>query len=289
MLIQTDLNSFSYKLGLIVPWCKRCGMKNCLIKDGKSQGKQRFRCKHCGFRFVWTSDLPKRRFYSRLVMFVVDWYHTGGNSLREIARKLWRHFKIKISHETIRLWNLVCSKLNLPTIQPTYSPIWHADETYIKINGIGFWLWIVYCEFSRAVLAWHISKSRFFKDARTLFEKAKFNTGMRPQKIITDGLWAYKAAIKKVFGWRFVKHEEDSGFGKNAILERFNEEVKRRTKWFRTFQSIEGAEAFCNLFFYHYNQYHINRTTGTTPAKMACCSTNKTLADYLRPFPSPEN
>lgn len=236
--------------------------------------------------------MPKRRFYSRLITLVADWYHTDGTSLRKLARKLWRCFKVKVSHEAIRLWNLVCSKLNLPRIQPAYSPVWHADETYIKIKGKGHWLWIVYCQFSRAVLAWHISEGRFFKDAKAVLQKALLNTGMRPEKIITDGLYAYDAAISKVFGWKWnvlkKSHIKDSGFGKNAILERLNREVKRRTKWFSTFQSEEGAKAFFNLFFYHYNNYHVNRSIGTTPAKMACCSTTKTLADYLRVFPSPE-
>jgi transposase-like protein len=59
-------------------------------------------------------------------------------------------------------------------------------------------------------------------------------------------------------GWSWREHKKrhiiDSGIGKNAIIERLNREIKRRMKWFSTFQSVEGAEAFFGLWFYHYNQ-----------------------------------
>ena len=289
MQIQTDLNSFSFKIGTLVPWCKNCGMRK-LHKDGKINGKQRYECNHCGYRFVWSSDLPKRQFNSNMIAFVADLYSTVGISLRKLAAKLKRFFKIKISHECIRLWNIACSKLKFPKIEPAYSPIWHADETYFKTKGKGHWLWIVYCNHTGAVISWHISKSRFFKDAKAVLQKALDNAGMRPERIITDGLYQYDAAIKKVFGWKWnvqkKNHIKDSGFGKNAILERFNREIKRRIKWFSTFQSLEGANAFFNLFFYHYNFYHMNRRTKTTPVALAGIK-EKPLTQLLRCFPAP--
>ena len=45
-----------------------------------------------------------------------------------------------------------------------------------------------------------------------------------------------------------------SGIGKNAILKRVNREVKRRVKWFSTFQTFKGAEAFFKLFFINFNR-----------------------------------
>ena len=76
-------------------------------------------------------------------------------------------------------------------------------------------------------------------------------------KIITDGLYQYDTAIKKIMFWRLherrKKHVIDSGIGKNALIERLNREIKRRIKWFSTFQSLEGAKAFFGLWFYHYN------------------------------------
>ena len=289
MLIQTDLYSFSFKLGTLVPWCKNCGAQN-FYRDGKNdKGKQLYKCKNCGFRFVWSSDLPRMNFFSNIISFAVDLYSTVGISLRTIAQKMEKFFCVKISYEGIRQWILKCSKLHMPNIQPVSSKVWHADETYIKIKGKGFWLWIVYCHETRVVLAWHISKKRLFKDAKAVLKKAKDNAGMRPEKIITDGLYQYQAAIKKVFGWKWniykKSHIVDSGIGKNAILERLNREVKRRIKWFGTFQALDGAKAFFNMFFYYHNFQKINRTIGCTPNKRACVK-DLTLVELLYNFPT---
>ena len=63
-------------------------------------------------------------------------------------------------------------------------------------------------------------------------QKALEIAGTRPEKIITDGLWQYQSAIKKVRGWEWhtykKKHVVNSGIGKNVIIERLNREVKRR-------------------------------------------------------------
>ena len=96
-----------------------------------------------------------------------------------------------------------------------------------------------------------------------ILSKAMAQTqGVRPEKIITDGLWQYPVAIYKVMRWSWreqkKRHIIDSGIGKNALIERVNREIKRRFKWFGTFQALDGAKAFFNLFFYHFNQKGVN-------------------------------
>lgn len=255
-MIQTDLYSFSYKLGTLVPWCKKCGARK-LHKDGKSEGKQRFECGVCGFRCVWSSDLPKRNFFSNVISFAVEMYIEVGISLRKLARKLKKFFKIKVSYETIRQWVKVCEQ-PISRREIAVPTQWHVDETYIKISGIGHWLWLVYCKDFGEILAWHISKDRTFEDAKFLLSSALQVAGARPETITSDGLWQYPAAIKKTIGWNWreqkQRHIIDSGIGKNAPIERVNREVKRRIKWFSTFQSLEGAKAFFALWCYHFNQ-----------------------------------
>lgn len=255
---QTDLYSFASKEGTLVPFCKKCGSEN-FFRDGKnSQGKQLYRCKSCGFRFVWCSDLPNRRFFSRVISFAVDMYSTIGVSLRTLSAKLLKFFDISISHEGIRQWILASKNQHFIDDKVDNCQTWHVDETYIKVKGKGFWLWIVYCRESKQILAWHISKGRFYKDARKVLEIAKKRAGGRPEKIISDGLYQYDAAIKKVTGWHWriyrKKRIKDSGIGKNAVIERVNREVKRRLKWFSTFQCMKGAKAFLNMFFHYFNK-----------------------------------
>lgn len=259
-MIQTDLYSFSYKKGSVVPSCKRCGEQN-FYRNGKNKkGFQRYKCKKCGFRFVWTSDLPRRNFFSNVISFAVEMYITAGIGLRTLADKMERFFKIKISHEGIRQW-VLASKKAISRREIALPTTWHADETYIKIKGRGFWLWVVYCRDTKKVLAWHISKLRSFNDAKIVLRNALEVAGERPQKIITDGLYQYAAAIKKVIGWHWQVQKEnhiiDSGIGKNAVIERLNREIKRRIKWFSTFQSLKCAKVFFSLWFYHHNTLNL--------------------------------
>jgi putative transposase len=286
MLIQTDLNSFSYKNGSIVPWCKRCGVSR-TVRDGHSQGKQRIRCKACNYRFVWTSDMPKRHVFSGIISFATELYATVGISLREIARKLKRFMNVSVCHETIRQWVIACKQLHIPQMSPDYTPVWHADEIYIKIKGVRHCLWVVSCHETRAVLAWNISKFHGYPYCVEVLRQALRNTGTRPSMIITDGLWQYQAAIRKVFGTKHTEHLIDSGIGKNARIERINREIRRRTKWFTTFQSMEGMSAFFNLFFYHYNHTKPNRVLGVTPATKANVKTPE-FRQLLWCFPTPE-
>ena len=258
-MIQTDLSSFSYKKGTLVPACKKCGAQH-FYRNGKNvRGAQRLKCRECGFRFVWTSDLSKRHFFSSIISFAVELYTSPrmAASLRGVAQVLKKAFSVLVSHEAVRQWTLA-SKKEISRREICVPTVWHVDETYIKIKGVGHWLWIVYCADTKQVLAWHISKGRFFEDAKRVLKDALQVAGARPEKIITDGLWQYQAAIKKAIRWNYreqkKRHVIDSGIGKNALIERLNREVKRRIKWFSTFQSFEGALAFFGLWFYHHNQ-----------------------------------
>jgi transposase-like protein len=190
--------------------------------------------------------------------FAVELYTSlrKGISLRGIPTILQRAFGVEVSYEAIRQWVLaaehpICHREPRATT-------WHVDETYIKIKGVGHWLWIVYCADTREVLGWHISKNRTLPEAKAVLKQALEVAGARPTQIITDGLWQYPVAIKKIIGWNWReqkrRHMIDSGIGKNALIERLNREVKRRIKWFSTFQSLSGALAFFGLWFYHFNQ-----------------------------------
>ena len=256
-MIQTDLSSFSYKKGSLCAFCKKCGEQN-FYRDGKNKkGLQKYECRKCGFRFVWTSDLPRRRTFSQIMSFAVEIYTDlrKAISLRGIAELIKKIFGVVFSYEAIRQWVLTTKKpiYRRENAVPT---TWHADETYIKIKGKGFWLWIVYDKIG--VLAWHISKKRKIEDARKLMRAAMLIAGVKPKRIITDGLKQYEYAIKKEIGWHYLdqkkKHIVSSGVGRNWFIERLNKEIKRRTKWFGSFQSQKGAKTFFGLWFYHFNQ-----------------------------------
>jgi transposase-like protein len=257
-MIQTDLYSFSFRQGTLVPWCKSCGSEN-FHNDGRSVlGKQLYKCKLCGFRFVWCSDLPHKRFFSNVISFAVDMYTSAiGISLRTLTNVLLK-LGFKVSYESVRQWVLQDKTQHFVDDKIDNAQTWHCDETYIKIKGVWNYLWVVYCAESRQVIAWHLSSTHLLKDAMIVLHKAKQRVHKRPERIITDGLWVYNVAIYKVMGWNWKEHKiryiKDSGIGKNSLVERVNREIKRRIKWFTTFQSQQGADIFFKLFFNNFNK-----------------------------------
>tara|TARA_Y100000310_G_scaffold340344_1_gene435777 strand:+ start:849 stop:1622 length:774 start_codon:yes stop_codon:yes gene_type:complete len=252
MQIQLYLDSYCYKKlsGTLVPDCKKCESKN-LKKDGKYKDFQQYKCKECGFRFSYASDLPRRRFPSSIIHFAVSLYVSTGISLRNVAKKVLKFFKTKVSHKTIQSW---VKTFQVPEINLKTGAIWHADETSIKIKGKLYWLWLVIDSKTRLIISWRLSKDRTLEDAKQLMLEAKEKAGI-PNLIITDGLAAYIKAIKKVFGWRNKVHHraKSAAFGPNSIIERLNREVKRRVKWFSTFQSFDCAENFIQQWINNYN------------------------------------
>ena len=252
MQIQLYLTSYIYKklLGTIVPNCKKCKCTR-LKKDGWYKIFQQYKCKNCGFRFSFTSDLPRRRFNSKIIDFAVNFYVTTGISLRKLAKKIFKFFKIKISHESIRQWIKTFKKAE---VNPEIGLIWHADERSVKIKGNIYWLWLVMDRKTRTIISWFFSRYRTYEDARAVMYKTKEKAG-RPLTIVTDGLWEYIRAIRKTWGWRNNPHYRVVGaaFGPNSVIERLNREIKRRMKWFSTFQSKEGAINFIEQWINYYN------------------------------------
>src|SRR3989338_7243748 len=111
-MIQTDLSSFSYKKGSLCAFCKKCGEQNFYRKGKNKKGIQKYECRNCGFRFVWTSDLPRRRTFSHIISFAVEIYTDlkKGISLEGIAELLLQIFNVKFSREAIRQWVVTTKK-----------------------------------------------------------------------------------------------------------------------------------------------------------------------------------
>ena len=250
-----------------MPWCKNCGKSN-FWRDGRTRyGQQLYKCRSCGFRFVWCSDLSHRRFFSNVIDFAVEMYTSLiGISLRTVTSVL-RKVGVKVSHEALRLWVIQNKNPHFVDDKVNNAQTWHCDETYIRVKGHGYWLWVVYCQETRQILSWHISPSHLLKDAKAVLQKAKQLVGNRPEHIITDGLWQYNVAIKKVMGWSWIEHKQKytihNGIGKNALIEQVNREIKRRLKWFYSFHTLRSTEPFFKLFFTNFNhRTALARNTG---------------------------
>lgn len=266
MIFQTDLFSESFKQVSLEPMaCKNCGSTH-IVRDGKTRTNnkrvKKHKCKKCGYVFLQNkSDLPGMRYHSSVIGFACDLYVCVGASYKRLSELLDRNLQIKVSHETIRQWiDKVSRKLLKPTKKAYNSVFWLADETQIKINKKKHWIWIVFDPQNKIVLAWHLSKKRSFHHAKKVLRKALQTADTRPREITTDGLHAYKKAVKKVLGTRFTKHTVIEELPENNPIERLMREVKRRYKWFSTFRSKAGANSFFELFFFAHNHLKPHRT-----------------------------
>lgn len=89
--------------------CKNCGSAN-IVKIGKSNGKQRYKCKACGKTFIDNENFVGMRTQKHIIAVAMDLYFEGM-SVRKIQRQIAYIFKVKVSQVTIYKWIIKYSKL----------------------------------------------------------------------------------------------------------------------------------------------------------------------------------
>jgi transposase-like protein/predicted RNA-binding Zn-ribbon protein involved in translation (DUF1610 family) len=284
-----DLGSLSFAVepAKLDIYCKKCGSKRIVWNGRYRKHHHQYMCKRCGSQGVFAgSYLFKMRKPAQAVGFAVELYASGGISYYTIARLLLQYFNVKVSHTAIFQWVQKGAQSPwIPKLEPAVSPKWHVDETLVRVNKEWMYLIVVWCPRNKLVLSWHLSRDRSCEDIVDVLHKAVDNAGFRPAEIVTDGWHAYEWAVKKVFGWRCVKHTVESGLGHNNPVERQNREIKRRVKWFSSFRTLEAAENFFTVFFFVRNFRKQCRMIGwLTPASAAGIQT-RTVAELFSSYP----
>lgn len=102
---------------------------------------------------------------------------------------------------------------SLPKLQ-CIRPQWHLDEVYTKINGKRVYLWRAVDD-EGIVLDVIVQSRRNTKAALRLLREFLDNNDVTPQRIVTDKLRSYGAALKKLK----IKTVQDSGGRKNNRAE----------------------------------------------------------------------
>ena len=205
----------------------------------------------------------RRRFHEDVIKQTVWLYFRFNLSFREIEKMMaWRG--VDVSYETIRRWvstfgptfaKRIKSRSNAPT------PRWHLDEVYVKINGKMVYLWRAVDD-EGTVLDVIVQSRRNTKAALRLLRKLLNNNAVKPDRIVTDKLRSYGAAMKKLG----IKNIQDAGGRKNNRAENSHLPIRRRERKSQRFKSIPSAQnhltswgQIYNLFNYH--RHLISRNT----------------------------
>jgi putative transposase len=136
------------------------------------------------------------------------WLMNRFNFSLRTVQELLRQRGITVSHETLREWNLKFAaqlSLEIKRRRRDQSMTWHLDEMHVVIQGKVMWLWRAVDEHG-FVLEILLQDKRDTGAAKRFFERLMEDRTVVPEKIVTDQLGSYKAALKEIPALEGVKH-----------------------------------------------------------------------------------
>lgn len=255
--------------------CKFCDSTN-VIKYGKKNGKQNYFCKSCNRKFVDNIHFENMKYSPKIIALTLDLYFKGV-SLRKISHHLKEFYSFDICYKTVYNWiekyvNIMNKYAN--DISPDIGEVWHTDEMMVNIGGSWEYLWNVMDERTRFQLASVVSKERYIRDARMVFNRAKKNcSGRKPKYVVTDGLQAYKRAVKKEFITNTHETEHLWNVGlqhhpNNNHVERLHGSIRQREKTMRGIKTKETPILEGHRLYYNFIKPH-ESLNGRTPSEEA--------------------
>jgi putative transposase len=258
--------------------CKFCGGSH-TRKFGVSKGIQTYFCNDCRRKFVGTDALAHGRVSPSFIASALQEYY-DGMSFHKIEYNIDQQTTGDISHTAVIKWvNKYANKAIQETkdLHPKVGNTWIADETYIKtdvkttdLKGVVFWD-IIDAD-TRFLLASRITTTRSTQDARQLMESAAKRANKGPTSVVTDKLAAYIDGVELAFG-SDARHRQGSPFNiehSTALIERFHNTLKDRTKVMRDLRDKHTLKRFTDGWLVYYNFFRPNMALGNkTPAEAA--------------------
>lgn len=205
---------------------------------------------------------PFRRFNSspEVIRLVVMMYIRFPLSLRNVEDLLFER-GIDLSHETIRLWwNRFGPKFASEVRQRRVSYMrgfrhwrWHLDEVFVKINGETHYLWYA-VDHEREILESYVTKTRD-KTAALAFMKKTLKRHGSPERITTDGLKSYRAALKQLGN----SERQDIGRHANNRVENSHLPFRRRERAMLRFRQMKTLQKFASVHANVHNHFNLQR------------------------------
>src|SRR5687768_13617098 len=167
-----------------------------------SLGYRTFHCPRCRRTFNERTGSPFNhlQYPTDLVLLVVLWRLRYKLSLRDLAEMfLARGFVF--THEAVRDWEARFAPLLVDRLRARRrgqaGARWHADETYVKVEGRWCYLYRAIDREGNLVEAL-LSETRDMAAAQRFFAQALDIAGHAPALVTTDGHDAYPRAIREM-------------------------------------------------------------------------------------------
>ena len=212
-------------------------------------GYRSFRCGRCRRIFNERTGSPYNhlQYPTDLVLLVVLWRLRYKLSLRDLAEMfLARGFVF--SHEAVRDWEARLAPLLTARLRAKRrgrgGTKWHADETYVKVNGRWCYLYRAIDRDGNLVEAL-LSEKRDMDAAQRFFARTLNIVGHAPEQVTTDGHDAYPRAIRETLG-SGARHRTSQYM--NNRIEQDHRGIKQRYYPMRGFGSFVAASRFCTGF-----------------------------------------
>ena len=276
------------------PHCPVCGRASFLHHDYKYYSN--FRCgdKSCSHSFrvpkffeiekpssakvFGKSDFKRMRHPLHLVLTALNLYFSQNTTTRKVAEFFWLQHEIKVSHVTISKWILKFACIfksiadnRISQLDFSSSDEWHCDETYVKISGVSYYLWIVLDAETRVALDFNLSPYRDSSAAHAILSNCRQRFGAPGSAIVSDRYSAYVEPVSLFFNnARHIRVADFDDWISNNVIESFNGQFKawyRPKRGFNSFACANNLVAMY-LFFYNFLRPHTS-LSGLTPAQVA--------------------